>query len=370
MQKTGRILIGLVVGLALILSACAPDAGGPTTPTTPTAPTTPTSPTQPSQPTQQAIKWVMQTHMKPGDPTYASVERAIARSNASCGGRLTITLQPAGAVAPEGEEVLAANKGAIDVGGNALSFLEGTAQVFAPLTQVSGGLSATQFMLWLQHDGTEQIETIMAKYLPNVHYLYTSPQLGEVFIHSSKPIATVDDLKTLKTRGTGDGMEILARMGMPTVFLSSGEIYEAMQRGVIDAFESNTFFVDYGRGHHEIAKYNYTSYSRAPMTELTAVVYKDKWNALSDDLKQMVSDAFTVEQQLYIAESVVKEGEYVQKWIDYGCVVEPLPSAVEAAYAAEARAFYAERRAQNAEYDVLLASMLSFKDACDSLGIG
>jgi TRAP-type mannitol/chloroaromatic compound transport system substrate-binding protein len=308
--------------------------------------------------------------MKPGDPTYASLQRAIDRSNTATGGRLTITLQPAGAVAPEGEEVLATNRGAIDVGGNALSFLEGTAQVFAPWTQVSGGLSATQFMLWLPYDGIAQIEAIFSKYLPNVQYLACLPQLGEVFIHSSKPIATVNDLKALKTRGTGDGMEILARMGMPTVFLPSGEIYEAMQRGVIDAFESNTFFVDYGRGHHEIAKYNYASYSRAPMTEVTMVVHKAKWNALSEELQQIVVNAFTVEQQIYISESVMKEGEYVQKWIDYGCIVEPLPAAVEAAYNEEARKFYAERRAANAEYDALLASMLGFKDNCDSLGIG
>jgi TRAP-type mannitol/chloroaromatic compound transport system substrate-binding protein len=311
----------------------------------------------------------MQTHIKPGDPFYDSLQRAVSRANDACSGRLSITLHPAGAVTTEGEEMLAASRGAIDIGGNASSFLEGTAKVFAPFLQVSGGLTSTQFLYWMQYDGINQYRQLLSKYLPDAEYLYTSPMLGEVFLHSAKPITSVADLKSLKTRGTGDGIEILANMGTPTVFLSSGEIYEAMQRGVIDAFESNSFFVDYGRGHHEVAKYHYTSYSRAPMTELTAVVYRPKWEAISPDLQQAVRDAFTVEQQLYLAEMISNEGIYAQKFIDYGCIIEPLPKEVEDAYLAEARKFYTERRAADAEYDQVLGSMLSFKDQCEALGI-
>jgi TRAP-type mannitol/chloroaromatic compound transport system substrate-binding protein len=158
-------------------------------------------------------------------------------------------------------------------------------------------------------------------------------------------------------------------MGVPTVFLSSAEIYEAMQRGVIDAFESNTFYVDWGRGHHEVAKYHYVSPTRAPMTESTTLVNKKKWAEIGPDLQQIVYSTFENEWQIYISESLALEGEYLQKYRDYGCIVEPLPAAVEAAYMEEAKEFYAERRAEDAEYDKILGSMFAWQKICLDYGI-
>jgi TRAP-type mannitol/chloroaromatic compound transport system substrate-binding protein len=142
-----------------------------------------------------------------------------------------------------------------------------------------------------------------------------------------------------------------------------------MQKKVIDAFESNTFYVDYGRGHHEVAKYNYISPSRAPHTGLEIVVNKAKWAELSPDLQQIVDSTFRDQWQPLVATNVALEGEYIQKWKDYGCIVEPLPAAVEAAYIAEAVKFYAEMRAADPEYDKILASMFAFKKLCDDQGI-
>jgi len=268
-----------------------------------------------------------------------------------------------------GEEIISADKGAIDVGINSFAYLKGLTEVFSPLSQVSGGLTAVQFALWMEDEGRDIAQGLFDKYLGNVQFIWTQVQLGEVWIHSSKPIEVADDLKKIKMRCTGDGAEILDNMGMPTVYMPSGEIYKSAQRGVIDAFESNTFYVDYHRGHHEVAKYHYTSYSRAPMTESTVTVYKKRWEELTPDLQQIVMDAFNVETLKVLAPAVALEGEYVQKYIDYGCIVEPLPVEVEKAYIKAAREYYEAKRAADPEYDMVLESMFRFKDLCDSLGV-
>ncbi len=311
----------------------------------------------------------MQTHYKSGDPQYGAFEEAVERCNVAAGGRLVIKLHPAGAIVTAGEELMSANKGAIDAGENSFAYLKGLSEVFSPLSQVSGGLTAVQFSLWVEYEGRDIIQSLFDKYMGDLQYVWTQVQLGEVWIHTSKPIKVVDDLKNIKMRATGDGAEILDNMGMPTVYMPSSEIYESAQRGVIDACESNTFYVDYARGFHEIAKYHYTSYSRAPMTEGTINVYKPKWEALTPDLQQIVMDAFNVETARVLAPAVALEGEYAQKYIDYGCIVEPLPVAVEQAYIEAAREYYAAKRAADPEYDMVLESMFRFKDLCDALGV-
>jgi TRAP-type mannitol/chloroaromatic compound transport system substrate-binding protein len=311
----------------------------------------------------------MQTHFKTGEPSYEFMERSVNRCNEAAGGRLVIKLNPAGAIVPDGEELQNTAKGAIDMGEASISFSAGLSQSFNPFTQVSGGLTPVQYWLWLPWEGRELLEGLIGKYLPGGQWVSTLPQLGEVFAHSSAPIETVSDLTKLKFRGTGDGLEILARMGVPTVFLPSAEIYESMQRGVIDAFESNTFYVDWGRGHHEVADYHYVSASRAPMTESTTLVNKAKWDEIGPDLQQIVLSTFSDEWQIFVSESLAREGEYLQKYRDYGVSVSLLPAEVETAYMDEAKVFYAERRAEDPEYDEILASMFAWQKICQDYGI-
>ena len=59
------------------------------------------------------------------------------------------------------------------------------------------------------------------------------------------------------------------------------------------------------------------------------------------------------------------EGEYIQKFIDYGCIVETLPVAVEAEFMAEAEKYYAEKRAADPDVDKVLASMSAWQAICE-----
>ncbi len=80
---------------------------------------------------------------------------------------------------------------------------------------------------------------------------------GQMQIGSKKPIDSVKDLKgkTIRTYGGGRG-KYLEEFGLNPIFMSYSEIYEALDRGTIDAAEmvmmlSQTF------KHYEVAKYLY-----------------------------------------------------------------------------------------------------------------
>ncbi len=105
------------------------------------------------------------------------------------------------------------------------------------------------------------------------------------------------------------------------------------------------------------------------MTESTTLVNKAKWDEIGPDLQQILYSTFSDEWQIFLSESLAREGEYLQKYRDYGVSVEPLPTEVEEAYMAEAKAFYAERRAEDPEYDEILASMFAWQKISQDYGI-
>jgi TRAP-type mannitol/chloroaromatic compound transport system substrate-binding protein len=77
----------------------------------------------------------------------------------------------------------------------------------------------------------------------------------EIHMHSRKPIRTIEDLKGLKLRTSGAWAEIATNLGASTVILPGGEVYPALERGVVDAIEWATPGINYGLGFHKVAKY-------------------------------------------------------------------------------------------------------------------
>lgn len=77
----------------------------------------------------------------------------------------------------------------------------------------------------------------------------------EIHMHSRKPVRTLEDLKGLKLRTSGAWAEIATSLGASTVILPGGEVYPALERGVVDAIEWATPGINYSLGFHKVAKY-------------------------------------------------------------------------------------------------------------------
>ena len=87
---------------------------------------------------------------------------------------------------------------------------------------------------WYYHrGGLDMLREAYAKF--NVYPVGVS-WWGVESIVSKKPIKTIDDFKGLKVR-TPQGMiaEILTKLGASIVVLPGGEVYSALDKGVVDA---------------------------------------------------------------------------------------------------------------------------------------
>ena len=100
----------------------------------------------------------------------------------------------------------------------------------------------------------------------------------------------MEDFKGVKFRSPqGMTAEILTKLGASIVVLPGGEVYSALDKGVVDAADWATVSMNQRMGFHEIAKFPTKLFHSMPIQEFT--VNMDAWKKLPDDLKALLSTA-------------------------------------------------------------------------------
>lgn len=104
---------------------------------------------------------------------------------------------------------------------------------------------------------------------------------AEVFLHSRKPVRTLADLKGLKLRTAGAWLEMSRQMGAAPVTTPGGEVFTALERGVIDATEWGTLWENISEGFYKVAKYLIIPGVHQPTAPFELVINKAAWAKLS-----------------------------------------------------------------------------------------
>ena len=158
------------------------------------------------------------------------------------------------------------------------------------------------------------------------------------FYNSQKPIASIEDLKGMKFRVMQNDVfvDMMAALGANATPMPYGEVYSAIQTGVIDGAENNYPSYD-SSGHAEVAKY-YTLDQHLMVPELVAIS-KLSWDKLSPEdqaiLREAARNSATVQRQLWAdqekasEEKVVAAGAEIIKDIDKTPFIEAMAPVYE-----------------------------------------
>lgn len=130
------------------------------------------------------------------------------------------------------------------------------------------------------------------------------------FYNSKRPIKSLEDMKGLKFRVMQSDIfvSMVAALGANATPMPYGEVYSAIQTGVIDGAENN--WPSYDTSHHyEVAKY-YTLDEHLIVPEVL-VMSKKTWEKLSPDdqalIKQAAKDSVPVMRDLWFAQEKASE---------------------------------------------------------------
>ena len=186
--------------------------------------------------------------------------KAITRAS---GGRLEVRPFVGGSVVPAYKEVDAIDQNVLQMAYTCPMYNLDKWKAAGLISSRPGGLPGEALRSWFDYaGGAELMNKMMDGYNVMTFRGALSPLPAEVFFHSKVRLDSMADIKGLKARCMGDGGEILKRMGAATVIIPGGELYEAMQRGTIDAFEYSTLASNWTMHFNEVAKYVYLSPTR------------------------------------------------------------------------------------------------------------
>ena len=238
---------------------------------------------------QQSVKWKMQSMWSSAELTYKAFEDLCGRINKLCSGRLEITPFAAGAVTGPFETLDAVSAGVLQGHSSWPGYFSGKDPGLAVISDfVFGYTHPWQAEAWFyQKGGLDMLREAYAKY--NAYPVGVS-WWGVESLVAKKPIRNMADFKGVKIRSPqGMTAEVLTKLGSSIVVLPGGEVYSALDKGVVDAADWGTISMNQRMGFHEVAKFPSVVGHSMPVQEFT--VNLAAWKALPDDLKLIVTTA-------------------------------------------------------------------------------
>ena len=155
----------------------------------------------------------------------------------------------------------------------------------------AGSMDSERMLHWLYEGGGAQLQRDFRMEKFGVVSMPLFIRTAEAFLHSRKPVRSMDDLKGLKLRTAGAWLEMSQSMGAAPVTTPGGEIYTALERGTIDATEWGTLYENISPGFYKVAKYLIIPGVHQPTAPFELVINKDVWEGLSAEDQALIERA-------------------------------------------------------------------------------
>jgi TRAP-type mannitol/chloroaromatic compound transport system substrate-binding protein len=276
--------------------------------------------------------WKMTSAYPKGSPFYfdgpGSATDLAKRIKEMSDGRLNIQVFGAGELIPAFEGFDAVRAGTVEMNHANSYFWTGKTFAAQYFTAVPFGMNFQGMNGWLYDGGG--IDLWNEVYAP---FGMVAMPCGNTGVQMTgwfkKEIKTVADLKGLKMRIPGLAGKVYANLGVDVKVLPGGEIFPALERGVIDAAEFVGPFQDRRLGLHKAAKFYYTTGWHESATVSELLINKAAWQTLPKDLQAIVQNAAAACNVISAAWCQKANAEAMEDLIkNQKVIAKPLPEGV------------------------------------------
>lgn len=242
---------------------------------------------------QDTFRWTMATSWPSGLPAQDLANLFADRVESMSGGRLVIDVHPAGAIVSAFEVLDAVDQGSVEMGHSFSNYWIGKNHAAPMFAQIPMAFEGDQFLSWIYEAGGLELwnRLYQEEMGLNVKVMPIGLGMPENLAWSDRPLRNVSDFEGLKYRASGWWGEILREMDVPVTTIPAGEIYTALERGVLDAVEFSDAWNDRFLGFHEVVDYVNGPALQAPSGVWELIINKNAYDELPVDLKAIVDTA-------------------------------------------------------------------------------
>lgn len=213
-----------------------------------------------------------------GDAILGVAERVTAMT----AGRIELTVHEPAALVPPLEVLDAVATGTIDGGFGPAGFWAGKMPAAPLFSAVPFGPEAGEYVAWMTHGGGLELEQRMYDQAGfHVVPLPCCLLAAETSGWFRKPVETPADLQGLKMRFYGLGGQVMQELGVAVTVMPGGELYQALEKNVLDGTEYSMPAIDEKLGLARVASYNYFPGWHQQATILELLINKTIWQSLS-----------------------------------------------------------------------------------------
>ena len=276
------------------------------------------------------------------------------------GGAVKLELFEPGEIVPAFSITDAVRDGKIEAGYTWLGYDQGKIPASPLVSAVPFGMEPWEYSAWWYVGGGQQLtENLYRRY--NLHPVLcglTGPETAGWFRNQ---IISLDDVEGLKIRFAGLGGRVIERLGASVTMIPGGEIFQALEKGAIDASEFALPVVDQSLGFNRVAKYNYYPGWHQPFTSSHLVVNLEIWNTLAKSDQALLEAGCTAAVTRNLAQAEALQGEVIAGFPEIGVSAERLPEPLLRELNRVADTIIAEEAAKDADFAEILASQQRFR---------
>jgi len=309
---------------------------------------------------QPKVNWRLASSFPKGlDTVYGGGETLAKYVSEATDGNFVIDVFAAGELVPPFEVVDPVSEGSIDMAHTVGYYFAGKDVAWAALSAIPFSLNARGMNAWYYYGGGLDItnEFFAGYNLVGFPCGNTAAQMGGWF---RKEINTVADLQGLKMR-VGFAGAILTKLGVIPQSVPGGEIYNALEKGTIDAAEFVGPYDDEKLGLQKVAPYYYYPGWWEGGPTVHALINKDKFASLPPAYQSILKTASQATSADMLAKYDYVNPPALKKLVAAGAQLRPFsPEIMEASFKASNEA-YAEFEATSPAFKTIWESIKAFR---------
>lgn len=308
-----------------------------------------------------AIRWRLASSFpKSLDVLVGGTEEFAKDVSMMSGGKFSISVHTAGELMPAFGVVDGVQNGTVECAHTAPYYFFGKDEAFALDCAVPFGLNSRQMSSWMfAGNGLKLMREFYKNYnIVNFPMGNTGAQMGGWY---RKEIKSVADIKGMKMRVGGFGGKILSRLGAVPQNIPAGEIYQALEKGTVDAAEWIGPYDDLKLGLYKVAPHYYYPGWWEGSTQFSLYVNQKAYDGLSAENKAIIEAAASRAHVNIQANWDYKNPGALKTLVGQGAKLHAFSNDIMLAAFKATQEVYAELNASNPQWKKIYADFNAYR---------
>jgi len=309
------------------------------------------------------LRWKMPVAFATKLPGLGSPAAWVAEKlNVASDGSIKIKLFEPKELVPPFEILQSVSDGKIGAGYTWIGYDQGKIPAVPLFAAVPFGLKPWAYTGWyLYGGGHDMLQEVYANKGFKVHARLCGIIGPETAGWYAEPITSLDDYDGMKIRFAGLGGKVLEKLGASVTMMPGGELFQALEKGTIDATEFSMPAIDQILGFDQIVKNNLFPGWHQPFTAQYMLINADQWASASPAQQALVEAICTAAVMRGLAEGEYKNGAVLAKLESEGVNIGQIPMDILKQLKAITEEVLAEQSAADADFKRALESQQAFQ---------